>query len=384
MPDSSKTLSRGATVCHLTTAHRALDNRIFDSEVLSLARAGYTVTVVGQHLKEESIAGVRVLPLPKPHGKADRWLKLPLRILQAARRVRAQVYHFHDPDLIPVGVLLSLTGARVVYDAHEDYEQKLRSRNLPAGLRRVLPKVWWCGERLASAFFAQVITADSHTQAKFPVGKATTLANFPPLAFGNVKCEPRKCGRPFQIMYVGGLTRDRGLVQVVEALVYLQDLDVEFHIAGETQDGWLLEQFKRPRVVYHGRIPWQGVNRFLAAGDVGVAMLQPIPAYTYYPGENIVKLWEYLAVGLPVVISDFPKLRKLIERLDCGLVADPTSPKAIADAVRKLYGAPAERQRLGENGRRAVREEYNWEKQERKLLDLYARLLPVQPAGHAA
>ncbi|MCZ7637769.1 MAG: glycosyltransferase [Verrucomicrobia bacterium] len=95
------------------------------------------------------------------------------------------------------------------------------------------------------------------------------------------------------------------------------------------------------------------------------------------------KLWEYMAVGLPVVISDFPHLRELVGRLDCGLVADPASPRAIADALRRLHDSPAERARLGQNGRRAVQEEYNWENQERKLLELYGRLLPPSPARQA-
>jgi glycosyltransferase involved in cell wall biosynthesis len=362
-------------VCHLTTAHRALDNRIFDSEVLSLARAGYDVVVVGQHPREEIVSGVHIVPLPTPGSKVDRWFKQPLRVLRVARRVRASLYHFHDPDLIPVGVILSIAGAKVVYDAHEDYEEKLRSRKIAKGLGCMLPKAWWYWERLGSRFFAHVITADSHTQAKFPQGKATALANFPPRAFGDVVRSARPPNDAFKIMYVGGLTRDRGLMEIIEALKYLGDLKVEFHIAGETRDAWLREQFKRPGVVYHGRVQWQKVNEYLAGGDVGVVLLQPVSAYLYYPGENIVKLWEYLAVGLPVVISDFPRLRALIGKLDCGLVANPVSPEAIAAAIRELYDAPELRRRFGDNGRRAVQEQYNWENQERKLLEIYEKSL---------
>lgn len=369
-------------VCHLTTAHRALDNRIFDSEVLSLARAGYEVVVVGQHPKEETIHGVRIVPLTMPRGRGARWCMQPLQVLRIARGLRAAVYHFHDPDLLPVGVMLSFTGAKVVYDAHEDYEEKLRSRIAHEGFGSLLPKAWWHGERLASSFFAHIITADSHTQAKFPVGRATALANFPPQAFGKVDRPARPPGDSFKIMYVGGLTRDRGLVQVIDALTYLRDLQVEFHIAGETRDAWLRQQFERPGVVYHGRVPWHKVNQFLAGGDLGVVLLQPVPAYLYCPGENIVKLWEYQAVGLPVVISDFPRLRDLVAKLDCGIAVDPTSPKAISDAIRRLYAAPELRRRLGDNGRRAVREHYNWENQERKLLELYAKVLGGPDGGH--
>lgn len=365
---------RLGTVCHLTTAHRALDNRIFASEVLSLTRTGYDVTVIGQHANREIVDGAQIIPLPVAPGALDRWVWRIIRAWSLARKARADIYHFHDPELLPVGVLLSLSGAQVIYDAHEDYEQKLRSRRLPPVVRHLLPRCWWWAERAASRCFSHVLTADSHTCSKFPAGHTTVISNFPPSTFGAVNCKPKGDKTAFQIMYVGGLTRDRGLVQVIDSLAHLEDLDVQFHVAGETQDPWLRQQLNRDGVVYHGRVPWPQVNAFLSTGDVGVVMLQPTPAYTYCPGENIVKLWEYLAVGLPVVISDFPRLRALIERLDCGLAANPTSPIAIADAIRKLYNSPSERDRLGRNGRRAVLEEYNWEREEIKLLRLYERL----------
>lgn len=374
MPATTPSCEVTPVVCHVSSAHNWFDERIFHKQCKSLARAGYDVRFVvpAEHAIEED--HVRIVPIPRSISICHRITIQLYRLLKLAWRQHAAIYHVHDPELLLVAAVLRLCGKTVIYDAHEDYEQKLRSRKLPPVLNLVLPKLWWAFEYCSALTLSHVITADRHTQNKFSLTWATTLGNFPPLTFANVERDSGRRNGPFRIVYIGGLTRARGLIQVLEALEYLQDLDIELHIAGDTGDELLRERFERPRVVYHGRIPWQRANSFLVDGDVGVALLQPTPGYRYCPGENIVKLWEYLAVGLPVVISDFPKLRELVERLECGVVADPTSPEAIADVIRKLYRDPAERHRLGENGRRAVHEECNWEKQERKLLDLYDRL----------
>ena len=128
-------------------------------------------------------------------------------------------------------------------------------------------------------------------------------------------------------------------------------------------------------VVYHGVLPWEKVNQMLAQADAGLVLFQPVPAFAYYPGENIIKLWEYLGLGLPVIISNFPQLQRLIEKLDAGIAVDPTSPHAIAAAIRQLRDEPDLRRRLGANGRAAVSQERNWDAEAVKLVAAYRQLL---------
>jgi hypothetical protein len=87
-----------------------------------------------------------------------------------------------------------------------------------------------------------------------------------------------------------------------------------------------------------------------------------------------VKLFEYMAAELPVIVSDLPRVREIVQGADCGLLVDPLDSSSLADAMRRLADSPEERRRLGENGRNAVRERYNWGSEEAKLLELYARL----------
>ncbi len=371
------------TVCILTTSHNVKDDRIFHKEALSLERFGYEVIIVAQHCKEEIIDSIRVFPLRPAKRRFDRHVRSVFRAFWLAMRLRADVYHFHDPELLPVGLMLRILGKKVIYDAHEDYQQKLKSKQLPRGIKTLLPMLWRIWERFVSRRMSHNIVADSHTLTLFPRKKTTVISNFVPLHFSEVHQREDHDDR-FRIMYVGGISVDRGIAKVIEAMDRLNVPNAELHLAGRILDPELTEVIaKHPRVVYHGILPWEKVNELLVAGHLGLVLLQPVPAYLYCPGENCVKLFEYMALGLPVLISDFPKLKAFIESVGAGMAVNPTSPAKIAEALRFLYENPAERQRMGENGQQAVRDRFCWEREEEKLRDVYRKVLtdgtPVCP-----
>ena len=233
-----------------------------------------------------------------------------------------------------------------------------------------------------SRFFDHVITADSHTRQHFPPKRSTVLANYPPLKFADVARRAAEDG-VFRLVYAGGIDIDRGVGKVIDAVDLLDSVAVEFHVAGPPPRDALARRLgEHPKVVYHGMLPWEEVNALLVDADLGVVLLQPVPAYIYCPGENVIKLFEYMAVGLPVLISDFPKLKALIDSLGCGLAVDATSPQAIAAAIEHLYRNPSLRRQMSEAGREAVRDRCNWEHEEQKLLGIYRRLLGDK-AGNA-
>jgi hypothetical protein len=87
------------------------------------------------------------------------------------------------------------------------------------------------------------------------------------------------------------------------------------------------------------------------------------------------KLFEYMAARVPVVASDFPLYRAIVEGAGCGIVVDPTSPHAIAEAVRYLLDHPEDAQAMADRGRAAMLERYNWHASKEALLELYARVL---------
>lgn len=357
----------------LTTGHIWNDDRIYHKEAISLARAGYEVIVVAQADGPDTVDSIRVIPLPESRSRFVRYAVNPLWCLWFALRNPSDVYHIHDPELLVIATILRVFGKQVIYDAHEDYQEKLKSKGWRG---RLLSALWRPWESFASRLMSHNIVADSHTLHRFPKAKTTIIANFVPLHFADVATRVVS-DDTFRIVYVGGLSYERGIGKAIEALDVISIPRVELHLAGSISESSLADAItKHPKVIYHGLVPWSDVNVILAQADIGLVLLQPTPAYLYCPGENCVKLFEYMLLGLPVLISNFPKLKELIEALDVGMAVDPTSPGEIAKAIEYLAQNPAVRKRMGDNGRNAVREHYNWEHESTKLLAVYERILP--------
>jgi glycosyltransferase involved in cell wall biosynthesis len=366
-------------ICHLTNSHQALDERIYFKAAKYAHAAGYRLCICGLHPAEETLEGIKILPVDGSGGIFKKLLKSLISLRRQALQTRADIYQFHDPALLPLGFLLALAGRRVIYDVHEDYEQKYRSRLvLPLSLGILFTKVFWIFEYLASRSFAHIITADSHICRKFATTRATVVPNVPGEEFWKDARRTRLNDCEFRLIYVGTLTHDRGIIETIRALDYVKHPGVTFHVAGETDDEELIRQLKnRPNVIWHGRIPWTDLGSALADSDLGIVLLQPVPAYFYYPGENIVKLWEYLSLGLPVLISNFPRLAKLCHEIGFGLAIDPTDPQKIAEAVDYLIDHPEERSLFAKNGLSAVRTEYCAEIKMQALIKVYDDLLEI-------
>ena len=364
-------------VVHITSAHRAFDDRIFHKELKTLANAGYKVTLIAPHDKKEAIGNIEMVPIPKARNRFERMAISTLRALYLALKEKADIYHFHDPELIPAAFIIKLlTGRKVVYDVHEDYKQKMLSYEwINKRYRKFVSIILDMLEKKFSTYFDYVITADSYVQSRFRRRKVEIIANYPPLSF-SAGLECTRNNTTFKLIYVGGISEDRGIIKIIESLKYLNCENVKFEVFGDTDNPILLNFLNNTeKVKYFGVVPWQEVSKHLANADVGLVLLQPVPAYFYCPGENIVKLFEYMSVGLPIIISNFPKLKKLILDIGCGIPVDPTNPEEIAKAIEYLIEHPEEVKQMGENGRKAVLEKYNWEHEEKKLLRIYDELL---------
>jgi len=171
---------------------------------------------------------------------------------------------------------------------------------------------------------------------------------------------------------------------MLQALTLLAPGVVELHIAGPCGDPSLMECMKQAAgVKYHGVLPWEHVNRLLIDMDVGMLMYQPGPSYDYITGEGVIKPWEYLGLGLPVIFPNFPKLKALFDSLEVGVAVNPQDPAAIASAISRLRDDPELRRRLGSNGRAVVLRERNWDTEAVKLVKIYERLLSGRSAAPA-
>jgi len=362
-------------IAHLTSVHVVVDTRILHKEAASLAAAGHEVVLVAAAEQEVILRGVRVRPIRRARGRLGRMVGTALRVLRAARAERADVYHFHDPELIPAGLCLKLAGSRVVYDVHDDLPAAVLSKSwIRPGLRRLVARVVAALESAAARQFDAVVVANPAHGHRFPAARTVAVRNLPDLA--EFPCAPAAAERESAVVYVGDLTRARGAMEMVEAMALLPDsCPARLWLGGRFSEPGLERACRAlaswSRVDFLGWLDRAAVADRLHRASVGLVLLQPVP---HYQANYPVKLFEYMAAGLPVVASDLPLCREVVKAADCGLVVDQRDPAAIAGAIRWLLEHPTEAEALGQRGRAAVEERYTWQAEARTLLSLYERL----------
>jgi glycosyltransferase involved in cell wall biosynthesis len=369
-------------ICHITTVAPAINVRIFHKECKTLVQAGYDVFLIGQHPKEEVLEGIKIIPLPKPKNRFYRILILNIKAYNLARKLKADVYHFHDPEFLLFGALLkSFQKSRVIYEVFENFPLKILHKYwIPKYLRKPISFIFKVSERFLLRFFDYVIVHDDFLFSIYhPIlkneNKLIVIKNFPPIEKFNLK-KYKKRKNAFICIYVGGLSEERGLFKMVKALEYI-DFPINLYLFGNFDKKEEFDKLKTlkgfEKVKYFGQRPWDEVIRYLSNADVGLVLLQPL--LEYLPsGEGLNKLFEYMMAGLPVIASNFPNLIKIVEGNKCGLTVDPTDPKQIAEAIKYIKEHPDEAKRMGENGKKAVLEKYNWENESKKLLKIYEEL----------
>jgi glycosyltransferase involved in cell wall biosynthesis len=369
------TQGRPVRVVHLTTAHARNDVRIFLKECRSLAAAGFDVTLIVADGRGAAVVdGVRVMDVGvRSRGRLGRALGTAARVFAAAQRLRADVCHFHDPELLPWGLLLRVSGARVVYDAHENLPDDVLSKHyLPRPLLKPMSLAVGRCELLGARAMSGIVAATPDILRRFERLPALTagIYNFP------LDTELLQHGswqeRRAQACYIGGISVNRGVRELVAAAGRCQTKIV---LAGPLWDGLTLQQAARlegwDRVEYRGTLPRQEVADLMGRSRVGVVTFLPTVSHVNALPN---KLFEYMSAGIPVVASDFPQWREIVTTTGAGLCVDPTDPEAIAAAVDRLAGDPVFGAECGRNGAHAVAEQFNWSTQARKLLGLYQRL----------
>lgn len=366
-------------IVHLTTVHRWDDTRIFVKMCRSLAAAGHEVHLIAPANPPGDcvVDQVIVHRMPRPRNRLERVTRTMTSVLQLASQLRADLYHFHDPELIPAGIALKLFGYRVIYDVHEDVpSQILQKRWLPGWARPLLSRATGALEDLGARCFDGVVAATTPIARKFPATRRVVVNNYSLLEeFSSITSDSYD-QRPYDVAYVGGLSPDRGLRQLVEAIGHSNHSRARLLLGGRfEQPSFERELMKRPewrRVGYRGWCSRQEVAGMLSQCRAGLVTLLPLERYVV---SQPVKLFEYLAAGLPVVASDFPLWREIVAESKCGLLVDPEDPQAIADATDWLFRHPQEASDMGRNGRRAVLEKYNWSHEFDVLSNFYRRFL---------
>jgi glycosyltransferase involved in cell wall biosynthesis len=298
-------------------------------------------------------------------------------VYYAAREVDADIYHFHDPELIPVGILLRLLGKRVIYDVHEDIPRQMMSKYwIPKVLRRIPWLLACCAERIVPRIFNRIVVAEPSVERNFPACKTTLIQNYPILSeVRSVACKPyRERGELF--IYVGGISEVRGAKEMIYALQrFPANSRAQLVLAGKISPAPLEEELHASpgweRVIFKGWLSRPKVFMSMGEARCGIVTLHPEPNYIE---SQPIKLFEYMAAGLPVIASDFPCWRKILEAYQCGILVNPMDPNEIAEAMKWMLNHPIDAQKMGQNGFNAVCGSLNWALESQKLMNLYRTL----------
>ena len=363
----------------MTTVHSPFDNRIFHKECRTLVDAGYAVSLIAQHEKDEIVDGIKIIALLPERNRFHRMSILTLKAWRTAIKQKADIYHFHDPELIFIGILLKLMGKKVIYDIHEDYTTAILIREyLPKFIRKIMVTLMKAVEGIAEHSFALVL-AERYYRERFPGG--ITVLNYP--LNSNVSPSRRESDdnskNLLRLLYTGNLSKVRG------ALIYpkiINDIhDVEVHCIGKCSSvlakemlGLAGENSARLHMVgVDQHVPYERILQAYSENWLcGLAFFYDHPQNV---NKELTKIFEYMSAGIPVVASNFPVWKKLIEENGCGICVDPFNQKEIANAIKYLIENQDERRKFGGNGRRLVLEKYNWDSESKKLLKLYEEIL---------
>ncbi len=369
-------------IVHLTSAHPRHDTRIFLKQCRTLAAHGYDVTLIvadgkGAELRD----GVRIVDAGRLEGRLKRIFTTTGRVLALALAIDADIYHLHDPELIPAGLKLKRMGKTVIFDAHEDVPRQLLGKPyLGPVSRRVLSFAYALFERYACARFDGIIAATPFIRDGFLKINPNTVDvnNFPMI--GELDAAAPWTSKQAEVCYVGGIGAIRGIRELVHAGAALQS-SARINLAGAFSEPALEAEVKTApgwaRVNPLGVLERAAVRSLMMRSVAGIVTFHPLPNHL---DAHPTKMFEYMSSGIAVIASDFPLWREIVEGNACGVCVDPLDPAALAAAIDRLVTRPDLAKRMGENGRKAVLEKYNWSVQAKKLTDFYGAIPHAKPA----
>lgn len=296
--------------------------------------------------------------------------------------LRPAVVHIYVPELIPFAFVFQWLGAMVIYEVQENLFKKMHLKRFNQGY--LLERAFRWFDALARRHFYLIFTEHSYVDTYINLAKPhAVIYNYPLLPF----LEPFR--RPYQpdpvqplFFYIGWLSFERAFDTLIGGLARLKPMYPAFvmHLFGRrtfsNDDLERLPGFNdvRDNLCFHGYTDQRDAFPYAACATAGLALLKPVGDY---PDSYTTKMFEYMALGLPVVTSDFPLYRDVVERHACGFCISPYDSAQLAITLTYLIEHPDEARRMGERGRLAVEQDYNWATEAKKLLDFYALIVPT-------
>lgn len=369
-------------VCHLTSAHPAKDGRIFYKECSSLANEGYDVTLIAAGAENELCNDVRIIGVPKANNRLERIIVTTKKVYQKSIEVDADIYHLHDPELLFIGLQLKRMGKIVIFDSHEDVRAQILDKDYLGIGKICASRVYGYLERYVLSRLDAVISVTPQIVQRLTRinPKTELITNFPIISDIITSKKENNTSisvPPYFIFFAGGVSKQWSHEVIIQSL-NKTNCDVHYILCGRADLDYI-EMLKKTigwnHVTYLGYLPKNQIDAYYNKCLAGIALNQYVANVGYKVGSlGNTKLFEIMSSGTPVICTDFILWKEIIQKWNCGICVDPSSPRQIADAINYLIDHPEEARKMGENGKKAVAEEFNWSIEEKKLLALYDNL----------
>jgi glycosyltransferase involved in cell wall biosynthesis len=363
-------------ICHITTLHPRMDTRIFHKECVSLSKYYDVNLIVADGKGDEVVKGVHIYDIGERYSsRVQRVLFDTQKMFKKAVELDCCVYHIHDPELISIGLKLKKLKKKIVYDVHEDLPRQIYGKTyLKEWLKPFVSRVVEKRENRVAKKYDYICTATSYIRDRFLNinNKTVDVNNYPIVTelLGSVDWIDKRD----EVCYIGGLSEVRGTREIVKAFEYIDG--VKLILAGNFFDDNLKIELEKltswGKVDFKGYLDRQGVYDILLKSKVGLVILHPLINYL---NALPVKMFEYMLSGIPVIASDIPLWRRIVDECECGMVVNPFDTKAIAKAIKYLIDNPKDAEKMGKMGQKAILDKYNWSNEEQKLVSMYDYLL---------
>ncbi len=359
-------------VCHVTSSHKRYDLRIHIKECATLAQNGYDTHCVVSDEAEDCLKedGVYVHSTGyKAANRLSRIFTASKKVYKLAASLNADVYHLHDPELLLYARKLKRRGKKVIFDSHEDVINTIEEKLwIPSICRKLIKKVYGSFQkRICRKLDAIVTVTPSLVEFFKTINKNTFMVtNYPILEDVEISSSRKK-----QVCFAGGCEEQWCHDVIVKAINELPD--VEYLYAGRITESYreMLEGLTNGNSKYLGFLSHSEVYDLFSHSIAGIALncAEQIKKEGGTLGNT--KLFEYMMCGLPVICTDYPNWKGVVEAGNCGICIPNDNVEALRNAVQYLIDNPEKVVEFGRNGQKLIREKYNWDVAKTELLNLY-------------
>lgn len=361
----------------MTSAHKRYDTRIFQKECRSLSERGYEVyLIVNDEKKNEIIDKVNIISTETLiKNRYERFFKSHKLLWKKMQEIDAELYHFHDPDLLPMALKMKKQGKKVIFDSHENVRENIKDKEyIPKVMRKIISAIYSVYENNILKKIDAVIgvTPEQMILLERIGNNATMITNYPEIV-NNVK--ENQGGTREGICFAGGISPMWLHETILDAI---EGTNIKYKLCGPVEKKYLekLEKHKAwKQVEYLGMIKHEEVIKVLNSSIAGIALLKYLNSTGKIGTLGNTKIFEYMRAGIPLIATDFVLWKDIIEKYNCGICVNIENNIEIKKAIKFMIENPIEAQKMGQNGRKIFLSQYNWKTQVEKLFRLYSKII---------